>query len=138
MKKWMVALFFIAGFASANDTVTNISNKLIVACDSSTVISTTGATKIVAGVPARKIYVCGFNLTANGVTAAQFSTGTGTTCATSSTSLSGLMPVSTNTVISYGDGLGTVFVPLSPNQDFCITNSTVATTLSGVVSWTQL
>lgn len=133
-----LGLMMAATFAYANDTVTNATSKLIVACDSSTLVSTNGTAKLVSGATGRKIYVCGYSLAANGTTGVQFWYGTGATCTTGLVSLTGVMQVSANTTMNYGGNLGTVFVPIPPGNDFCVNTTTAATTLSGVVSWTQL
>lgn len=140
MKKWMVALFFMAGFAHANDTVTNTTSKLIVACDSSTVISagSGSSVQLVAGAPGKRIYVCGYNLSGDGSNTLQFWYGTGVTCFTGLNALTGVMSITTNTVVNYGGGLGTVFGPSLPGQALCINNASGSTSLKGVVTFTQL
>lgn len=49
--------------------------------------STNGATKLVTGAAAKRIYVCGYNIVGGGTASAGFVVGTGTNCATSQASL---------------------------------------------------
>lgn len=107
-------------------------------------ISTATTTQLVALSGQQTIYVCGFVLSMTGTTAANtvtFEYGTGATCGTGTTVLTG--PISSGiltagaTVVSYENGLATVFKTI-PGQALCIL-STVATgpSIAGVVTFVQ-
>lgn len=142
MKRLLMCLAFIgvASIAQANDTVTNASSKLIVACDSSTIIvANSGITRVINGVANRRIYICGYSMEAQSGNSFKLRYGVaGSTCSSGIIDLTGNMVSISSTTISYGGGLGTVLQPSPVNDEFCISNSVAGNQINGVVTWTQL
>jgi len=140
MRTWLcvAGFLFMAGVAHANDTVTNSSNKLIVACDSSTLVAATnGVSKVVSIFSGKRIYICGYSLTASAGGAFQIYYGiAGTTC-NPATTLTGNIPSISSSAVVMGGGLGTIFQPSPAGFEMCINNETNQI-LSGFINWTQL
>jgi hypothetical protein len=84
----------------------------------------------------RGVDVCGFVLTGGGATSATLVRGTGTTCGTGTTALTGPMELGDNTTVTFGNGTGRILTQLAPGQALCITNG-AAIQLSGVVSFAR-
>lgn len=96
---------------------------------------TATTTQIVALIAGKKIYVTSFDLVSTAANTVQFVYGTGTNCGTGTTALTGVYGMSTFTVITKGDGVGTIlFVPAG--NAFCVVTGQ-AVQLSGSVSFAQ-
>lgn len=106
-------------------------------CDRSVAISgnTLGTTQIVAAATGQRIYLCGFVLTGGGATTAQFVSGTGTNCATNTTTLTGALELGDNTAVAYGGGVGFV-ARTAAGHALCWTNG-AAVQVSGLVTYAQ-
>lgn len=107
------------------------------ACDSSAVINVTAGTtvELVALTASRSVRVCGFTMTADtALTIATWQYGTGATCGTGTTNLSGPMDMGVNTVVSLGSGLGELFkTPVS--NALCL--AAAVGNVRGVVSYAK-
>ena len=111
-------------------------NGLIQADSSAAInVSTATTTQLVALSAGRKIYVTEFNFLAAAADNVTFEYGTGTTCGTGTTILTGAYPAGANGGISAGRGLGPVLVVPAGNA-LCIVTS-AATQLSGSVAYSQ-
>lgn len=98
-------------------------------------VATSTTIEIIALATGKAIYVTSFDLVTTAANTSKWVYGTGTACATGQTDLTGAYGQSTFTVISKGNGLGTIlFVPKS--NALCLTTTTSAQT-SGSVSYTQ-
>jgi hypothetical protein len=109
----------------------------IVACDSSAqlTMSTATTTQMVALVSGKSIYVCGLILNGGGSTTTKLVYGTGTNCATGTTSLTPAFTLASGTNVILGGGLGFVTKANTANA-LCVTNSAAATA-NIFVSYTQ-
>lgn len=143
-----VVLAFIVAVglaAGEQQTITTNGQALAVQCDQNVAINITSATttQVVAPIVGKQVFVCGYVLNVNGSAAAQqiltFQFGTGVTCGTGTTSISGPMrgnPVD-NTPLQIFDtiGIGTSFrTPIS--NALCILSAT-ATAVGGHLSFAQ-
>jgi len=108
-----------------------------VGCDKSVAISTSssGDVQLVALSGSTVVYVCGYNVMANGTTNVQFEYGTGSACGTGKTALTGAYPLTAQTGVSYGNGEGVVLQGAAGNA-LCVNNS-AAIAIAGVVTYTQ-
>jgi hypothetical protein len=95
-------------------------------CEKTASINYTASTQVVALAASQNIYVCGYSLSVAGATTptAGFEYGTGTTCATGATALSGLFPagvynmpsgISPAFIVPQGDALCLVLAGTSPS-----------------------
>jgi hypothetical protein len=98
-------------------------------------VSTATTTQLVAISGTATIFVTAFDLVGGGTGNATLVYGTGSNCATGTTSLTGPYPLVAQTVITKGSGHGPVLVVPSGNA-LCITTS-AAVQLSGSVSYAQ-
>ena len=98
--------------------------------------SALGSTQIVAGVAAKKIYVC----SAIGIVSAalnlSFIEGTGSTCATAtadlgSTGAAGGMPIAANGGFTFGGGAGTAFETQNASASLCFLQSSTSLVAGG-------
>lgn len=145
MRKYFLAgllLLLLAPEASAQTLICGKSSSgsgcfPIVQGDNSIALSSSSAatTVIVTGVVGKRIFVTNFNLYAAGTANGSFVYGTGTTCGTGTTSLSGVYTMTTQGRISVGGGLGPVLVVPAGN-DLCFVNS-ASVLLAGSLSYAQ-
>ena len=98
-------------------------------------------TAIVANQSASTIYVCGFTLSQGAAGTFQFIAGTGATCGTGTTNLTGAIPMAANTPISYGGSGKTIFRTteggMAGGQRLCITTTGAGATAIGVLTYVQ-
>lgn len=104
-------------------------------CDQSAPISVSasGDFQLVALTGGKQVHVCAYNLLANGSTAATLEYGTGSNCATGKTSITGAYPLTAQTGLSAGSGLGQLFAAPVSNA-VCINNGS-AQTVSGLITY---
>lgn len=113
-------------------------NSVNVAQGSATVavnVSTATTTQLVALSGSTQIYVTGLAVIAGGTGNITLVYGTGSSCGTGTTSLSGAIPLIANAGFTLGSGLGPVLV-VPAGQALCITTS-AAVQMSGFVTYTQ-
>lgn len=113
-------------------------NSVNVAQGSATVavnVSTATTTQLVALSGSTQIYVTGLAVVAGGTGNITLVYGTGSSCGTGTTSLSGAIPLIANAGFTLGSGLGAVLV-VPAGQALCITTS-AAVQMSGFVTYTQ-
>ena len=92
-------------------------------------------TQLIALVANKQIFVTSYDFMANGTQSVTLKYGTGSSCGTGTTSLTGPYPVIAQAGISKGNGTGAVlFVP--PGNALCITTSG-SSQVSGSVSYVQ-
>jgi hypothetical protein len=99
-------------------------------------IATATTTQLVAASGSTRVYVCGYEMVANGATNVTLEYGTGTTCGTGTTALTGAIPLAAQT----GEvaGFSGNIVTLTPgSQALCILTS-AAVQLSGHLTYVQL
>lgn len=105
-------------------------------------ISVTANTQLVAGVSAKKVYVCSINLVAGAATNVAIVEGTGSVCGTSTAGVLGGSTAATgwnfaaNGGISLGSGSGTVAVTATSADALCVLVS-AANQVSGGISYVQ-
>lgn len=123
MRKTIAALLFYLGLASA--ALAQNTNVVVPATTAQIPIVGTAAarTKIVTGINGKSIYVTAVQLVPVATSAVTFSTGTGTNCASNTATLTGVLTFATGETLSFGSGLGAVWV-LPSGFDLCITIST--------------
>ena len=83
----------------------------------------------------KAIYICGFAINGGGTTTAKLVAGTGTNCATGTTTLTPAFSLSTATTVAMGGGMGYVAKAAAGNA-LCATNS-AAVTANLFVAYTQ-
>jgi len=112
-------------------------NQAHIGCDKSVVYdaSTSGSTQLVALVSGKVIYVCGYNIFSAGTANVKLTYGTGTACATGTTSLTPAYQLIAQTGISYGNGEGNVAITAASNA-LCI-NSTAAVAVQALITYAQ-
>lgn len=98
-------------------------------------MNTATTTQMVALSGSTLIYVTSFDVIAGGTTNVTFVYGTGSNCGTGTTSLTGAYPLTAQSGIAKGNGLGPVLVVPAGNA-LCVTNS-AAQQISGSISYTQ-
>lgn len=108
-----------------------------VACTSSVAVSGASAAtaELVPLVAGKRIYVCGFVLNGAGATTATLKYGTGSTCGSGTTSLTGAFKFVDGSTVALGTGVGYVLKTPVANA-LCWTNSGTVQ-VSGVVSYLQ-
>ena len=94
-------------------------------------------TQIIAGSTGKSIYVCGYQMSQVATAGTlQWVYGTGASCGTGTTNLSGAMGVTASQPITYGTGEATVFkVPMG--NALCLTTSGAGGTASGIITLIQ-
>lgn len=109
----------------------------LVQADKSAAISTASAatTEIVAAVTGLSVKVTHFDFIAAGATNVTLVYGTGSNCATGTTSLTGAYPLTAQAGIAAGNGSG-IIIPVPVSKALCVTNS-AAVQVSGLVSYKQ-
>lgn len=109
----------------------------IVQADKSAPITTSSAatTEIVAAVTGLSVKVTHYNFISAGTSNVTLVYGTGSNCATGTTSLTGAYPLTAQAGISVGNGSGVV-IPVPASKALCITNGS-AVQVSGLVSYKQ-
>jgi hypothetical protein len=98
-------------------------------------VSTATTTQLVALSGTTKIYVTGLAVIAGGTGNITLVYGTGSSCGTGTTSLSGAIPLVANAGFTLGSGLGAVLM-VPAGQALCITTS-AAVQMSGFVTYAQ-
>lgn len=98
-------------------------------------VSTATTTQLVALSGTTKIYVTGLAVIAGGTGNITFVYGTGSSCGTGTTSLSGAIPLVANAGLTLGSGLGAVLM-VPAGQALCVTTS-AAVQMSGFVTYAQ-
>jgi len=98
-------------------------------------ISTATTTQLIAGVAGQNIYVCSIIFSATGTTpTAQFTSGTGGTCGTSTVTLSGvIIPPAFFSIV---DGNSTVLGIITAGQGFCLVSGGTPS-LQGWIEYSQ-
>lgn len=96
-------------------------------------ISTATTTRLVTGIASKSIYVTQWNAIAGGIGNLTWVAGTGATCGTSTTNLTGAYNLSAQVGAVVGTGYGAVLV-LPPGYSLCATTS-AAVQISGSVSY---
>lgn len=109
----------------------------VISCNSSAAISTaaSGSTEIVALTASQTIYICGYNWMANGTVNVKLVYGTGASCATGPTDLTGAYNHTAQTGIAVTSPFWTGIKTASANA-LCI-NLSAAIQVSGVVMYTK-
>lgn len=97
--------------------------------------STAATTVLITGVANKRIFVTNFNLYAAGTANGSFIYGSGSTCGTGTTSLTGVYTMTTQGNISVGGGLGPIMV-VPAGKDLCFVNS-ANVLLAGSISYGQ-
>jgi hypothetical protein len=97
--------------------------------------STATTTQLVALVARQNIFVTSFNAVSAGTNTFKLVYGTGTTCGTGTTDLTGVYTLVANGYVSTGSGLGSVLV-VPPGNALCIV-TTQAVVLGGSLSYAQ-
>lgn len=138
MKRLAVALGLLLGLSAiASAQVPNAPPGPPVQCGNSVVYgaSTSGSTQLVAAITGRRIYVCGYTITAGGTVNVKLIGGTGAACVTDSADLTPAYPLIVNGGIVDGApffrGLGPVL-----SAALCI-NTSGAVAVQAVVYYGQ-
>jgi hypothetical protein len=97
-------------------------------------VATSGLTQLVALSAGQQIHVCHMDFISNGATSVQFEYGTGTSCATGTTALTGPYPSVAESGLSAGNGNAAVMV-VPAGQALCI-NLSAAVQVSGLLTYT--
>lgn len=94
-------------------------------CDDQAFLDMTTATttELVALTSGRKIYVCYWQISANGATTVTFKRGTGTNCNTGTTTISNAVELTAQTGWTGGSGAGVIFDSRNAGDALCVTNS---------------
>lgn len=111
---------------------------LVHACDAFAAVSgtaTNGTLKIVTGVSGKKVYVCGFSVTATSAVGLNWISGTGTNCGTSATVVTGVQQVAAKSQINMGTGAFALPFTAVNTDDLCIQTSG-ASDIGGWISYT--
>lgn len=98
-------------------------------------ISTSTTTQLVALAANQTIYVTSYDVVAGGTGTFQLEYGTGTTCGTGTTILTGAYPFVAQSVFAKGNGLGPVLIVPPGNALCAVTNAAVQ--YSGSLSYAQ-
>jgi hypothetical protein len=111
----------------------------LIQCDKSAAIAAAAAatTQILALSGSTVIYVCGFSLTGGGAAGTlTWKYGTGSSCGTGTTSISGAYTTAIGQQIGHGGALGYVF-KTPAGQALCITMATASAVANGFLSYAQ-
>jgi len=145
MRKLLLVLLALIAFpASAQVTVLSGQGSdgnlvSLKACDQRKVfdnaLTTSTPVLLITGVSAKKIYVCGFYVAVVNTTAVQFTEGTGATCATGTTNVTGPMQSSANSGIVMSLAPFAVSFTNTAADSLCIVGTT-GQTASGWISYT--
>jgi hypothetical protein len=120
------------------DTASTLINTINSPLDNSSVainVSTATTTQLVALSGSTVIYVTSYDVIAGGTGNITFVYGTGASCGTGTTSLTGAYPLTAQAGIAKGSGIGTILKVPAGNA-LCITTS-AAVQMSGSVSYRQ-
>ena len=98
-------------------------------------ISTATTTKMISAAAGKQIYLTSYQIVAGGTGNIKFVYGTGSTCGTGTTDLTGNMPMVANGNITFGSGIAPILI-LPPAVDLCITTS-AAVVMAGVLNYAQ-
>ena len=119
---------------------------MLTACDTTVPIGNTagsagatGSSTIVGNIAAAQVYVCSYTISMTGTNPTfQFIGGTGTNCATpQSPQLMSAVPVTANTPLSMGSGVGAIFETLA-SQNLCLViGGTGTPTAYGFITYAQ-
>jgi hypothetical protein len=100
-------------------------------------IASSTTTQLIALSAGQTIFVCGFVVTDVGTTPTfQFEYGTGASCGTGTTTLSGAIAPTSAQPVFYGGGEMTIFATASANA-LCIVTGGTTTSLAGVLTYVQ-
>lgn len=126
--------------AGRDSTQTGGGAAIPLVCDKSAVVTATAAaTVIVVALAASKTTrVCGFVITGAGAAGTMtWKSGTGTTCGTATTNLTGAMATAIGGTIPFGNGWGQIFQTAAQAQDLCVTMATASATAAGIIAYAQ-
>ena len=98
-------------------------------------ISSATTTKMITGVSGQSIYITAWDGISSAAGTLLFVYGTGDTCGTGTTSLTGTYTFGTSTVISKGNGLGPVF-SIPNGNNLCLTSGG-SINIQGSISYAQ-
>jgi hypothetical protein len=98
--------------------------------------STSGATKLVAGVAGKGIYVCGWNFLAGGTVNVSLVYGTGTNCGTGTTAITPAFQFTAQTADIDHLPVYTGITPVPTPNDLCI-NASAGVAVQAIVYYTQ-
>jgi hypothetical protein len=102
-------------------------------------VSSATTTRIVTGTATAQIYVCGYHFTmAGAIETIAFEYGTGGTCGTGTTTLTGALAdtATSDLTVAYGGGEMEILKPVPVSNDLCVvTTGTVS--IQGVVTYVQ-
>jgi hypothetical protein len=96
--------------------------------------SSSGDVQVVAASGSQSIYITNYLLFSSGTTTAQFDYGTGSNCASGTTTVDGPISLIAQTGVSAGSGLGAVIAIPSGNA-LCLNLGTGSVQVGGHVSW---
>ena len=100
-------------------------------------ISTATTTQLVAAVASKVVYVCGWSGSAAGTTPAiTFEYGTGASCGTGTTALTGAMLVPSGNFVSVGGGGSTTF-PNAAGTALCLVSGGTGPSIQGQLTYVQ-
>jgi len=128
----LVVAASIANVSGASDPCQDVS-----AQKSSVAINQAASTQLITNSGTTSIYVCGYNFTAATGTSAtyEFEYGTGTTCGTGTTALTGAYTGNSSAPVSYGPGSTLFKVPSTDN--LCLINGGTSPSAQGVLTFVQ-
>lgn len=109
-----------------------------IACDQSIAMdlaASTALTQEIAGIGGKSLYVCAINLSASAASTAVIEGGTGTNCATATSSMTASLQVGASSPIVQGTGVGTLF-RLPVGDALCISTGT-GSAVHGFVEYAQ-
>jgi len=95
-------------------------------------------TRIVVGSATAQTYVCGYQLAqTTAVGTLQWEYGTGATCGTGTTILTGAIPTAAGIPVTYGGSGQAIFTTLPPSNSLCLVTAGAAANAAGVVTYVQ-
>ncbi len=98
-------------------------------------VSSATTAEIIAAVSGKIIYISNWNVISSAAGTLKFVYGTGTNCATDPTDLTGAYTFGTSTVISVGNGIGSI-ITVPPGKALCITSASTINA-QGSLSYSQ-
>lgn len=111
----------------------------VVSCDSHVAFTVPGNTTalLIPGVVGQLTYVCSFIFSVSVQNVTKFVRGTGVTCATGLTDMTGGMTAGTGRPIGLGSDLGWIMRTVNTGEDVCLNATNAASSVGGVASYTQ-
>lgn len=139
----IVGLLLVSTFAQAQSTqqlcyTTNGSNCIQAPAGFKSAIiaiSSDTTTKVIDGVAGQSIYITAWDGISSAAGTLRFIYGTGATCGTGTTNITGIYTFGTSTVIAKGNGLGPVFSIPNGNNVCLVSASSIA--IQGTISYAQ-